>query len=270
MIQRAPEFSRRVPLARIGSEPYRQRIEATAEERQRLSARFDLLALDRLCAEVEVRRKEGGTILLEAEFVADFEQACAVTLEPVRGTVADRFSLICGPDRDEGPELTLSGDEPAFEPAGFPPTPRCNGRGVFRGRRAGKPVRTPRPPQTVHRVLMDRCSEAGEHRTPAYRSAVSLLPPLLFLANYPGVLRLRFPQIRVSNGCSKEEDFAFAPQYASFAPLVEACRLCGMPELRRTQAPTSPVRVVRLLRWTRGGQGAIGDVLKAHIPPEVA
>jgi uncharacterized metal-binding protein YceD (DUF177 family) len=116
MSQKGPEFSRRIPLIRIGSEPFRQHIEATADERQKLSARFDLLALDRLVAEVEVQRKEGRTILLEAHFVADFEQACAVTLEPVRGMVADRFSLIYGPDRDEGPELTLCGDEPAFEP----------------------------------------------------------------------------------------------------------------------------------------------------------
>jgi uncharacterized metal-binding protein YceD (DUF177 family) len=110
------EFSRPIPLVQIGSGPFRQHIEATAEERQKLSVRFDLLALDRLSAELEVRRKEDGTILLEADFIADFEQVCAVTLEPVRGTVAHFFSLIYGPASDEGLELALSSDEPAFEP----------------------------------------------------------------------------------------------------------------------------------------------------------
>ena len=112
----APEFSRLVPLARLGSGLFRQRIEATAEERGNLAERLELSALDRLSAEVELRRKEGGAILLEAEFEAEFEQVCAATLGPVRGALAGRFSLIYGPARDEGSEIALSGDEPAFEP----------------------------------------------------------------------------------------------------------------------------------------------------------
>jgi uncharacterized metal-binding protein YceD (DUF177 family) len=112
----APEFSRLVPLARLGSEPFRCRIEATAEERQRLSQRFELLALDRLVAEVEIRRQSGEMILLKAEFEAELEQCCAVTLEPVRSAISDRFSLVYGPVRDEEQDITLSGAEPAFEP----------------------------------------------------------------------------------------------------------------------------------------------------------
>lgn len=113
----APEFSRLVSLNRLGSEPFRQRIEATAEERLKLSARFGLLALDRLVAEVEIRRQGGETILLEAEFEAEFEQCCAATLEPVRGTIADRFSLLYGPSDGGGEhEIAVSHDEPAFEP----------------------------------------------------------------------------------------------------------------------------------------------------------
>jgi uncharacterized metal-binding protein YceD (DUF177 family) len=111
-----PEFSRLVSLARLGSEPYGQRIEATAEERRNLAERFELSALDRLAAEVELRRKGGGLILLEAEFEAEFEQSCAVTLEPVRGALSDRFSLVYGSARDDTPEIVVSGDEPAFEP----------------------------------------------------------------------------------------------------------------------------------------------------------
>ena len=112
----APEFSRRVALAQLGAEPFRQRIEATAEEREKLSRRFDLIALDRLVAEVELRRQSAEVILLEAEFGAEFEQCCAVTLEPVRGALSERFSLVYGPAPEEEPEIALSDDEPAFEP----------------------------------------------------------------------------------------------------------------------------------------------------------
>jgi uncharacterized metal-binding protein YceD (DUF177 family) len=116
MNDRAPEFSRLVPLARLVIKPFRQRIEATVVERERLSQRFDLMTLDRLVAEVELRRKSEEVILLDATFEAEFEQCCAVTLEPVRGVVCDHFSLIYGPAPGGEEELILSGDEPAFEP----------------------------------------------------------------------------------------------------------------------------------------------------------
>ena len=112
----APEFSRLVALAQLSTRPYRQRIEATSEERAKLSRRLDLLSLDRLDAEVELRRQSSKVILLEAEFAAEFEQCCAVTLEPVRGAVSDRFSLVYGPAPEQEQEIALSSDEPAFEP----------------------------------------------------------------------------------------------------------------------------------------------------------
>jgi hypothetical protein len=116
MSEMAPEFSRLVSLRQLGAQPFRQRIEATAQERERLSQRFDLVALDRLVAEVELRRQSVEVILLEAEFEAEFEQCCAVSLEPVRGAVSDRFSLVYGPAPVNQDEIVVSGDEPAFEP----------------------------------------------------------------------------------------------------------------------------------------------------------
>jgi uncharacterized metal-binding protein YceD (DUF177 family) len=110
-----PEFSRLVPVAQLSTRPFRQRIEASAEERERLSRRFDLISLDRLVAEVELRRQSPEVIFLEAEFAAEFEQCCGVTLEPVRGAVSDRFSLVYGPAPEEKQEIALTSDEPAFE-----------------------------------------------------------------------------------------------------------------------------------------------------------
>src|SRR6266436_4454277 len=56
-----------------------------------------------------------------------------------------------------------------------------------------------------------------------------------------------FPNYRASHGRSKEEDFAIAPQYAAVAPRAEAVGLCRMPELRRVEASTPPVRFLRIL-----------------------
>ena len=111
-----PEFSRLVPLARLGSAPLRQQIEATPSERGKLSRRFDLLALDRLTAAVELRRQGDEVIVLEAAFEAEFVQSCVVTLEPVAGAVSDRFMLIYGPAEAEQQEIGSQQDEAAFEP----------------------------------------------------------------------------------------------------------------------------------------------------------
>ena len=109
----APEFSRVVPLARVGAAPFVQEIAATEEERAALALRFGLLGLGRLMARVVLERKPGDTILLTAEWEAEFTQECVVSLEPVSGTAAERFELRYGPPETEGED---DADAPAFEP----------------------------------------------------------------------------------------------------------------------------------------------------------
>ena len=110
-----PEFSRLVPVVRLGTEPFCQEITASEEERIALARRFDLLALDRLESSVELLRQAHGTILLRAAFDADFVQSCVVTLDPVPGTVSERFSLRYGPPEAED-SAAAAGDDVAFEP----------------------------------------------------------------------------------------------------------------------------------------------------------
>lgn len=112
-----PEFSRPVPLHRLGAEPFRQDIAATASERDALARRFDLIAFDRLSASVELAREAGGTILLRADFVAEFAQNCIVTLDPVPGALRQSFAVRYGPPEAEPDALQLADEaEPAFEP----------------------------------------------------------------------------------------------------------------------------------------------------------
>ena len=111
-----PEFSRVVALARLGSAPFWQKIEATPDERERLSRRFDLLALDRLTAAVQLRRQGGELIVLEAALEAEFVQSCVVTLEPVVGSFSNSFVLVYGPAEAEHQEMGSLREEAAFEP----------------------------------------------------------------------------------------------------------------------------------------------------------
>jgi uncharacterized metal-binding protein YceD (DUF177 family) len=111
-----PEFSRLVPLARLGRTPLRQEIAASPGERRRLAARFGLLALDRLAADVALSRQGDGTFLLDAAFEAEFTQECVVTLEPVAGQAAAQFALVYGPLAAAPEDGMAAGEGPAFEP----------------------------------------------------------------------------------------------------------------------------------------------------------
>jgi uncharacterized metal-binding protein YceD (DUF177 family) len=112
----APEFSRPVLLARIGSEPLHRHIAASADEREALARRFDLLALDRLAADVTLTRRGGEMILMRAAFVAVFAQECVVTLDPIDGALSAEFELLYGPPEAEEGAAGLVGDAVAFEP----------------------------------------------------------------------------------------------------------------------------------------------------------
>src|SRR5262249_38275215 len=110
MTDPAAEFSRLVPLAGLTSGGYRQQIAAETAEREALAAR------DRFSADVVLRRQADGIILLDAAFEAAFVQSCVVTLEPVRGTLSERFTLRYGPPGTAEADATATAEDAVFEP----------------------------------------------------------------------------------------------------------------------------------------------------------
>ncbi len=116
----AQEFSRLVPQARVGLEPFRQEITAGEAERIALARRFDLLAVDRLSAAVTLTRQgsDRGSelILLRATFEAVYVQNCVVTLDPIDGAISGEFALLYGPPATEDAASAIGGDDIAFEP----------------------------------------------------------------------------------------------------------------------------------------------------------
>jgi hypothetical protein len=102
-----PEFSRIVSLAQLGSEPFHQEIAATEPEREALARRFDLIALDRLAADVELIRQEADFILLRASFEAAVAQEFSLALPSFPrspGAVVE----IEEPPREAGPFAALA------------------------------------------------------------------------------------------------------------------------------------------------------------------
>jgi uncharacterized metal-binding protein YceD (DUF177 family) len=79
-----PEFSRPLPVDKIPQAGVEQRVEASEAERKKLEARFGLLSLASLRAEVSVKPKEAGRLFeASGRLKADLVQQCVVTLEPI-------------------------------------------------------------------------------------------------------------------------------------------------------------------------------------------
>ncbi len=122
MSQPAPEFSRPFALDTLGHEATARRLVASPAECAALAARFDLIALERLEAQVTLRWGAGGTLTLDGRLQASVVQRCVVTLEPVPQQldlpIRLRYSRHAEEEASEGDEDTgMDPDAPDPLPA---------------------------------------------------------------------------------------------------------------------------------------------------------
>jgi uncharacterized metal-binding protein YceD (DUF177 family) len=78
----SPEFSRLIPVDRIPPEGASEHIVATEQEREALAARFGLVAIRALSAQMQLEPWRRGGIKVAGRFDATVLQTCVVTLEP--------------------------------------------------------------------------------------------------------------------------------------------------------------------------------------------
>jgi uncharacterized metal-binding protein YceD (DUF177 family) len=105
-----PEFSRRYSMDSIGSTPRTVSIEANANERAAIAARFDLAELDELKATATLTASALG-IETSGRLTAHVIQNCVVTAEPVVAQIDEPFTLrFVEPDQmaSDTEELELS------------------------------------------------------------------------------------------------------------------------------------------------------------------
>ncbi|WP_018633295.1 YceD family protein [Neomegalonema perideroedes] len=88
----APEFSRPIRVAEADRAPRLLKGEATEAERAALARRFDILALDSLSYEAELRPWRDGGWRAKGVVRAQAAQACVVTLEPAPETIEESFA----------------------------------------------------------------------------------------------------------------------------------------------------------------------------------
>ena len=106
-----PEFSRPVRIDTIGEGGRTIAVEADEVERAALAVRFGLLALDRLAAEIGLRR-EGDTIFAQGRIEAAVVQSCVASGTAVPAKLDEAFALRLLPEGDDAAEeIELDADE---------------------------------------------------------------------------------------------------------------------------------------------------------------
>lgn len=126
MTDSAVEFSRPLRAEIVGARGRIEKLTAQPEEMAALARRFDILSVDSLNAEIELRvhRREG--VALSGRLVADVTQACVVSLEPVPEHIEVTFERVFEPGAED-PEASFSVDD-LFDPlAQDPPEPLIDG-----------------------------------------------------------------------------------------------------------------------------------------------
>jgi uncharacterized metal-binding protein YceD (DUF177 family) len=104
-----PEFPRPV---RLGLDPREVALDATAAECAALAERFGILGIGSLSARMRLEPETGGSIRARGILMAEVEQACIVTLEPVRQRVRAPIDLrLLGEGETPGDDDPDSPDE---------------------------------------------------------------------------------------------------------------------------------------------------------------
>ena len=105
----SPEFSRPERVDTIGEAPRTVRIEADADERRRLAGRFGLVAIERLAADLTLRRDAAG-VIAEGRVAAAVTQACSVTSDPIAASVDEPVTLRFVEPSEHAEEIELADD----------------------------------------------------------------------------------------------------------------------------------------------------------------
>lgn len=87
-----PEFSRTVSVETLNAAPHGIALEANDKERAALAARFGLIAIGRLSAEIVLIR-DGNNVSARGALRAAVTQSCVATDEPVEAAIDEAFEI---------------------------------------------------------------------------------------------------------------------------------------------------------------------------------
>jgi uncharacterized metal-binding protein YceD (DUF177 family) len=96
-----PEFSRPLTLDHVPAGGQALALTASEVERAALATRFGLLGLLSFTGELQLRPAPEGRVKVTGRLAAEVEQACVISLEPVRQSVAEEVAWRLLPDGAE-------------------------------------------------------------------------------------------------------------------------------------------------------------------------
>jgi uncharacterized metal-binding protein YceD (DUF177 family) len=91
-----PEFSRPIRIDTLGSAPKTLSIEADTKERAALAGRFELVAIDRLSAELQLTRS-GESVTATGTLLAQVTQSCVASGANVPARLEEPFTILFRP-----------------------------------------------------------------------------------------------------------------------------------------------------------------------------
>ncbi len=104
-----PEFSRLVPVDRIGPGGIEQTVTATPAECAALAARLGVPSVLALAATFRLVRGEAGRIAATAALAGRLVRECVVSLEPFETGIAEDFAVAFVPEAALGEAIDLEG-----------------------------------------------------------------------------------------------------------------------------------------------------------------
>jgi uncharacterized metal-binding protein YceD (DUF177 family) len=105
-VKEKPFFSRLLETGAIGEGGIVEHIEATPAERATIAAEHNLISVDALVADLDVRRSGGGLIVIDGRIKAEVVHTCVVSLEPAPQSIDEpiHLSLASAGSKEAPPE----------------------------------------------------------------------------------------------------------------------------------------------------------------------
>lgn len=113
------EFTYRVKVGHVSANPVQVRVAADARERGGLATLWEVEAVNRLEAELQIARWKKDGVRIKGRVTGEIVQACVVTLEPVVTAIDQEIDQIFVPEGSKLARIVLDGaGEMVLDPDG--------------------------------------------------------------------------------------------------------------------------------------------------------
>ncbi|HET7717408.1 MAG TPA: DUF177 domain-containing protein [Bauldia sp.] len=112
-----PQLSRTIETGSIGDAGISEHIEASADERAAIAAEHNLISVDSLSADLDIRRSAAGLIVVDGVLRAEVVHTCVISLEPAPQSIDEPIHVtLAAAGSKEAPPPPKPGAEIMIDP----------------------------------------------------------------------------------------------------------------------------------------------------------